>query len=286
MTDARELSKGFLHQADAQRWIDEVRPFALSLVVGVAGYDPRTATAQTGAEAPNVFARQVDSIDAAPHRGLMLTWPERTGHDAVINHLLDCRAFLALYARFLEDLRDAVRFRAVLSDGSRLRLAVTNDVLQVLAPGPSGEYSMIRHHALMFLAAHLWLPSTDQKLWRDLYRSSIPLAADRYRASGERGDVREYLEDLERSAFAALDRLSAVVLPGNPVVPDGTDVALVLSYMHAANAAVAVLIDAYDAVSRPKRFDWLVEQLAVYYRDDDYLADSWAAMANAASSRP
>ena len=270
MSATSQAAEGFLHQATAQRWIDEVLPLALSLVA--AGGVPVSPGVR-------VQARQVDSTDYAPHRSLMLTWPEHDGSDAVINHLFDCRAFLALYGLFLDELPDGARFRVVLSDGNRLKVAVTNDVLQVLAPGPTGEYSMIRHHALMFFAAHLWLPPADQALWTDLYHASLARAAERYRTSHTFGNARRYLGSLEHRAFAALDRLAEIAVPGKPLAADEDDVQLVMSYMHAANAAVAVLIDAFEALPQSRRFDWLVTQLAVHYRGEDYLVGEWAAMA-------
>lgn len=272
MSGRQQVSAGFLHQSTAQHWIDEVRPLAVPLVTAPAsGVDPGIV---------RVRAREAESLDDAPHGAFMLTWPQRTEHEAVINHLADCRPFLGLYNLLLHDLPDEGRpFQAVLKDGTRLRIAITNDVLQVLATGPSGTYSMIRHHALMFFVAHLWLPIENQPVWGSLYHSSVGLAARRYRASDAFGHPRRYLDELERGAFAALDRLAANLSRADAAPkPSDPDTQLVLSYMHAANAAVAVLIDAYDAVTPKDRPEWLVSQLAVGYREDAFLVDAWAAM--------
>jgi hypothetical protein len=201
--------------------------------------------------------------------------------------LVDCRPFLRLYERLLEELPPADgRFRTVVEDGSRLRVAVTNDVLQVLSPGPSGHYSMIRHHALVLLAAHLWLPAAQQPLWASLYRASVGPAAQRYRASAAFGSPRPYLDRLERHAFAALDELA---LPAAHPRWDGevgardARVRLVLDYMHAANAAVAVLLDRFEAVAPKDRTRWLQRELATAYRADEFLVNWWCA---AVSSSP
>jgi hypothetical protein len=265
-----DVGWGILDQEIAQRWIDEVRPLAAKLL---RDQDRRDAGSV------NIRACGRDPV-GAPHGALMLTWPVRDGREAVINHLVDCRPFLRLYERLLDELPDmGESFRVVVEDGSRLRIAVTNDVLQVLAPGPSHAYSMIRHHALMFLAAHLWLPAAQQPRWAALYRASVGPAARRYHASADFGSPRRYLDDLERRAFAAIDELAARAASprpgGDPVASQDPRLRLMLDYMHAANAAVAVLIEDYGATPPQDRTRWLRRELAVGYRADAYLLDRW-----------
>ncbi|HEV8528407.1 MAG TPA: hypothetical protein VGS60_12795 [Actinomycetes bacterium] len=264
------VASGILQQEIAQRWIDEVRPLAVALL---RDQDRREASSV------NIRACGRDPV-GAPHGTLMLTWPVRDGREAVINHLVDCRPFLRLYERLLDELPHAGEsFRTVVEDGSRLRIAVTNDVLQVLAPGPSHDYSMIRHHALMLLVAHLWLPAAQQLRWAALYRASVGLAAQRYQASAAFESPRQYLDDLEREAFAALDELAAQgaspARAGDPEATQDRRLHLALDYMQAANAAVAVLIDDYSATPPQNRTRWLQQELAVGYRLDDYLLDRW-----------
>lgn len=265
-----DVGWGILDQEIAQRWIDEVRPLAVKLLRDEDRRDARSV---------NIRACGRDPV-GAPHGALMLTWPVRDGREAVINHLVDCRTFLRLYERLLDELPDTGEsFRTVMEDGSRLRIAVTNDVLQVLAPGPSHAYSMIRHHALMFLAAHLWLPAAQQPRWAALYRASVGPAARRYHASANFGSPRRYLDDLERRAFAAIDELAARAASprpgGDPVASQDPRLRLTLDYMHAANAAVAVLIEDYGATPPQDRTRWLRRELAVGYRADAYLLDRW-----------
>lgn len=172
---------------------------------------------------------------------------------------------------------DHQRFHTVIEDGSRLRIAVTNDVLQVLAPGPERDYSMIRHHALMFLAAHLWLADRQRRLWTDLYRASLEVAGRRYKATRGHGAPRQYLDQLEHQAFQALGELAGSPDPAESADQDGDDgerLRAVLDYMHAANAAVALLIDRYSAQPRQARTRWLEDALAVGYRADDFLVDA------------
>jgi hypothetical protein len=271
--DPGEATYGILRQEVAQGWVDEVRPLAVALL---RDGDQREARSVA------IRARGRDPVEA-PHGPLMLTWPVRDGREAVINHLVDCRTFLRVYERLLIELPQAEgHLRAVLTDGSRLRIAVTNDVLQVLAPGPGGAYSMIRHHALMFFAAHLWLPEAQQPLWADLYRASVGPAGQWYRASDALGSPRRYLDDLECRAFAALDELAvqAATLPpgGDPIGAEDPRLRLVLNYLHAANAAVAVLLGDYQATRPEDRTRWLRQQLAVDYRTDGFLVDRWHAV--------
>lgn len=265
--EEEELAAGFLHERTAQRWIDEVYPLAAQLVDPSGGTDVR------------IRAHQVESLAEAPYGSLMLTWPQQNGHEALINHLVDCRDFLGLYDLMLRDLPDEHGYRRVLADGTRLQVAVTNDVLQILAPGPSGSYSMIRHHALMFFAAHQWLPAAERARWDSLYHASVTPAVSGYRASNHAPGVRSYLDRLERSAFAALERLADAPRRAGVTQFDRSedDVRVVLSYLHAANAAVAVLIDAHKAVAPSDRHGWLVDQLSQAYRTDDFLVDQLRA---------
>lgn len=274
MTSPTGTAAGYLDESTAQTWVEEVQPLAEVLVTSAAGGNPPIVRVQ---------ARQAH-LEDAPHGALMITWPHRTESDAVINHLADCRPFLRLYELLLRDLPDeGRRFLIVLRDGTRLRLAITNDVLQILAAGPGGVYSMIRHHALMFLAAHVWLPPDDQPLWEELYHASVRGAADRYRRSKQFGHPRSYLDKLEHRAFAALDRLAAGQIPiGHDASgPENADIRLVLDYMHAANAAVAILLDAWKSVAPTRRTEWMIQQLAVDYREDDFLVEAWGTMADA-----
>jgi hypothetical protein len=266
--DRGNPASGILQQEIAQRWIDEVRPLAVALL---------RDQDRSGASSVNLRACGRDPL-GAPHGTLMLTWPVRDGREAVINHLVDCRPFLRLYARLLDELPDAGgSYRTVIEDASRLRIAVTNDVLQVLAPGPTHDYSMIRHHALMLLAAHRWLPAGQQPRWARLYHASVGPAARRYQASADFQNPRRYLDDLERRGFAALDELADP--PVSPACGDDPDadqpLRPALDYMHAANAAVAVLMDDHDATPSEDRTRWLRQELAVGYRMEDYLLDRW-----------
>jgi hypothetical protein len=261
-----------LPEAVAQRWIDEVVPLAVALL--------RDDQVRSAARSVRIRARAAERTEDGPYGGLMLTWPERHGDEAVIHHLVDCRKFLSLYDRMLADLGpDQRRFRTVTLDGSRLRIAVTNDVLQLLAPGPERSYSMIRHHALMFFAATLWLTDQQRRLWTDLYRASLGMAGRRYGASRAHGAPRRYLDQLERKAFSALSELAASTrLSGSAAHQaggDGERLRTVLDYMHAANAAVALLIDRYRSQPLQARTRWLMEELAVGYRADEFLVDAW-----------
>jgi len=85
----------------------------------------------------------------SPYGRFMVAWPDESD-EPVIHHLPDADFFLSLLElSYADALAAEPELREALLDGSRLEIAITNDVLQVQAAGPPGSYGMVRHHALM-----------------------------------------------------------------------------------------------------------------------------------------
>jgi hypothetical protein len=212
-----------------------------------------------------------DPLDA-PYGNFMMGWPESDGDGFVLGHLVECGFFLALLQRCYAPVLDKKpELTTALTDGSRLEVAITNDVLQVRAPGPPGAYSMIRHHALMLLAATWWLPEPAKARWLTLYDD---IATAMMEAEAVPPSATEIV-DTEAAAFEDFTALArASITPGE--LGDG-DPRLhnILRYQTFAATAIAVAARACRDVPEHTRDEWLREQLDTGYREPDYLLEDW-----------
>ncbi|HET6502566.1 MAG TPA: hypothetical protein VFG87_17565 [Amycolatopsis sp.] len=221
-----------------------------------------------------VHARGVPDPANAPYGAFMMGWPEPAGSGFVLGHLVDCEFFLALLRRCYADVLAArPGLGLALDDRSRLEVALTNDVLQVRAPGPPEPYSMIRHHALMLFAATDWLAEPARSRWFEIYEAvAAGLTAD-----GAKPPSPAEIADTEAAAFADF-----IALAPESVDPEGARRLLagprldaVLRYQTLAAAAIGVLARECGNRSGTDREEWFRDQLATGYRDPDYLLEDW-----------
>jgi hypothetical protein len=249
----------------ADRWIRETVPGARALVNWSEPIvDERTT---------------VRGVPVAEERGLygsfMLTWFKDRTCEPIIYYLKEQGTYLELAAACMSSaLAEEGLVRQALSDGSRMRIAITNDVLQVMAPTPSGRYSMVRHHALMFLAATLWLPDHQRDKWLQLYRLSLEAVR---RELALAADLTLFLSEIEDSAFSVFER-GAPRPEGNPIASvkeiQNDDRDAITRYMLYCNAAVAILAERLRG-ARDRGWSeqaWLAREV-VRYRSDYYLLE-------------
>ncbi|MFE4952490.1 hypothetical protein ACFQ9V_20485 [Leifsonia sp. NPDC056665] len=201
----------------------------------------------------------------------MVTWPEPSGRGWVINHLLDAEVFLRLLERVYSPvLVRSARLAPILTDRSRLEMAVTNDVLQVQLI-PSEPYSMIRHHALMLFEATLWLPPRERFRWGELYSAIADMAmSERIEAPtvGELADIESNGLEAMRLTAGATNDPSAVdaLLEDRAVEP-------IARYQLWATAAIGALWRDFASREAPTEMQWQDDQLA-RYPDESYLAET------------
>ena len=249
----------------AANWVREVAPLARRLV----NWRAPIVGADLDVQAVGVGER--DGL----YGPLMLTWFQDRTAEPKIFYLKEHAIYLQLASRCFDYFLDcAETCRLALSDGSRMRIAVTNDVLQVMTPTPPGAYSMIRHHALMFLAATLWLPKEQRQRWLHIYGRSLAAVRQELVTAS---DLSALLRDVESRAFAVFR--AARLPPGE--VPDellgrmtGQEIRDVGEYMIYCNAAVGLLAARLDrARARGWSEDaWLAREVEEY-RSDYYLYD-------------
>lgn len=205
----------------------------------------------------------------------MLTWFKDRTSEPIIYYLEEQGTYLELAATCMSSaLAEDVLVRQALSDGSRVRISITNDVLQVMAPTPPGQYSMVRHHALMFLAATLWLPDDQRNRWLQLYRASLEAVRPELELAS---DLKLLLSEIENSAFRVFERGTdhsekRRLRSAKEFRDEDRDA--VTRYILYCNAAVAVLAERLS-LARDRGWSeqaWLAREV-VRYRSDYYLLE-------------
>jgi hypothetical protein len=225
--------------------------------------------------APSLIASRAASPGDAPYGRLMLSWPTTDDGVQVINHLRDGEFFLdllrRLYAPVFADRADLAR---ALDDGSRLEMAVTNDVLQVQLNQLADGYSMIRHHALMLFEAVTWLDPSAGQRWSAIFIASIGLAM---RGRSTAPSAAE-LDRIERNGFAAMSEWASASTSLNAweVLP-APAIRAITEYQLWASAAIGLLCRSYAHVAAAERTNWHQRQLG-RYRDPGYLLDELASL--------
>lgn len=264
----------FIDDDDAAGWTQK----AQSLI------DPwRPAIVAAGGRSARVATRAVEDPATAGLGRFMLSWPEADGDDFVLYHLRDGGFFLRLLVEcYAPVLADQPQRGRVVTDGSRLEVAITNDVLQVQAAGPPGDYSMIRHHALMLLIATEWLGEPARSRWLALY-SDIAAAA---RAGGAPPAAR--LDAVEDEAFAEMRQLAAGASDAGSsaeLLAEPGRLQCVLLYQWCAAVAVGLLAGQWARAPEQQRDEWLERQLIEGYRSDNYLIEDWDSALSRAGRR-
>jgi hypothetical protein len=104
-------------------------------------------------------------------------------------------AWLSLFEKTNADAEELIR------SGQRHWIGIANDVLQLFVPDPpEGTYSMVRHHALMLVAATVWLGPESTRRWQ----AAHSIAAQRF-LSGVSEDLQTAINAAERGLAGLLD---------------------------------------------------------------------------------
>jgi hypothetical protein len=253
---------------EAADWIEDTIPRATELV---NWSEPVVDTAMTFRAEPVIDPRQ------ALHGPFMLTWFDPHRRNVVINYLTDPAIFLELCAwTFMRTQINPGLLEAALADSSRMQIAITNDVLQAMTPTAPGPYSMIRHHALMFLAATLWLPPAKSERWFTIYREC---SKEVMRVAAPEGPMRQHIHNVEMRAFDSFVANSGAVIEAQSIQPmidaDPQGLQAVSTYVLYASAAVDILAQKYrvDQLYGWAEKPWLARELTRYRWDGYLLAD-------------
>jgi hypothetical protein len=222
-----------------------------------------------------VTGRPAATADA-PYGLFMLTWPTTGGGGQVINYLHDGGLFLDLLRRVYAPVFAARPGLArALDDGSRLEMAVTNDVLQVQLDQLADGYSMIRHHALMLFEAVTWLDPPAAERWSAIFTAAIGLAMRGRSVAPSAAD----LDRIEGDGFAAMSECAPVsTSPGAWDLFPAPAIRAITEYQLWASAAIGLLCRGYALVAAAERTTWHQRQLS-RYRDAGYLLDELALLA-------
>ncbi len=249
----------------ASTWVDKGRRLSIPLLE-LAGpvADPATVI-------PQVVEKESDRL----YGNFMLAWLDNSGDPRVVNHLPDAAFFLQLlditYGPVFE-LRPELR--SLLSGTSRPEMSLTNDVLQIQLGTVQGNYSMIRHHALMLFYAALWLDEPERSGWLDLYDQLVTYVDGRPegRPSLEQIGITESgaFED-----FAALSGRTLTAPEARQLLNDPEALQQIIDYQLYAAVAIGLLWREYRALPEDAQEGWHREQLSRGYVSPDYLEDNW-----------
>lgn len=266
---------GVITKTLADEWVRGTTPLAVALVNWAAPVVNNNI---------RVRAVAVDDLRQAPYGPLMLSWFDSHRTEPIIYYLTQHTTYLLLSAKCLDQtIGEPDVVRSALTDGSRMRIAITNDVLQVMAPTPPGPYSMIRHHALMFLAATLWLPAEQCDRWLYIYDRSLEAVR---RDLGPTAEIGTLLSDIERNAFTVFDSGREMRIDSKPpfeLEMATSDQDTICRYILYCNAAVGLLVKRLREAQRWGWTEqaWLAAELNPY-RSDYYLLSEFGSLQHTA----
>jgi hypothetical protein len=262
MTDSRVVD---FEPDIVDRWVNK----AQERIDGHVG----DAVVEGGGRCYAVATALVPDVSKAPYGRFMVAWPDESD-EPVIHHLPDGEFFLFLLElSYADALAAEPELREALLDGSRLEIAITNDVLQVQAAGPPGRYSMIRHHALMHWAATAWLDGPAADRWFRIYEVlAQQLSQGEHEVPGA-----QQLDEAEDEAFAVFERLGSATRDAQTarsMLADEASLRPVLTYLRYAAVAIAVL-ERSRRQSDMSTEGFLAQEILRSYREPDYLAEEW-----------
>ncbi len=249
----------------ASTWVDKGRRLSIPLLE-LAGpvADPATVI-------PQVVEKESERL----YGNFMLAWLDNSSDPRVVNHLPDAAFFLQLldltYGPVFE-LRPELR--SLLSGTSRPEMSLTNDVLQIQLRTVQGNYSMIRHHALMLFYAALWLDEPERSGWLDLYDQLVTHVDGR----PEGRPSLEQIGSTESGAFEDFAALSGRTLTdpeARQLMNDPEALQRIVDYQLYAAVAIGLLWREYRALPEELQEGWHREQLSRGYVSPDYLEDNW-----------
>jgi hypothetical protein len=240
-------------------------PFANSIVEAARPH-ARAALGQP-AGALNVTARVVEPSHA---RGgsLVPAWPIRQSDGSVvIEYVTDWGAFLSVWRSTAEEPSDQTPlFERLIGSRQRLWVGIANDVVQLFVPDPPpGTYSMVRHHALMLVAATLWLGPRAARDWHTAHASAGQAFLRRSAGAG----LWPAVEAAERGLSTLLARPEARLDAGGVVAwleRDPSALTQYRDYLGAASLGVAALL----SVALDQDANWLSDTMRSAHPDPDF----------------
>lgn len=213
---------------------------------------------------PTVVSVEVGEVPGE-YGPMMPAWPVTRGGLHQVRCLSEWGGYLSLLGETYAPHSEKATAILNTPQGRRDRIAVgvMNDVLQVQMPSvPAKRYSMIRHHALMLLAATEWLPAERPAVWRVAYGelADVVFGSTRIGLASWKGVIAEAetegLAALKASAKAGSNKLGKQAM---------------MRYLLLAGAAVGVLYRRIDK----EEWTWheAIVPLARAYRSDQCLLD-------------
>ena len=210
---------------------------------------------------------------AAEGGSLIPAWPFRRGDGRVTIELIeDWGVLLAGWLTALGDLAGAdVDVDELVTSGERLWVGIANDVLQKYVPDPpAGTYSMVRHHALMLVAATVWLGEDRARRWQQAHAAAARAFVGRLNgrplwdavAAAEQG-LAALLAD--RRGRAAADEVVAW-LDGGPAAATAY-----VDFLGAASLGIAALLATAPAAA--DRSAWLRTLIYTEHQDPEFNRD-------------
>lgn len=197
------------------------------------------AVATLGLPAGTVLPVSATAVVAEVARGgsIIPAWPMRRADGSVVIEYVD--DWGALLAGFLVATGAAQSDAVVLTQ--RVWIGIANDVLQLfVADPPAGTYSMVRHHALMLVAATAWLGPAAISAW---HAAHVAAGAAFVRSCDR--PLHEAIEAAERGLDTLLEDERAHLPAARALAWLDNDSAarkLYLEYLGAASLGVAALL--------------------------------------------
>lgn len=196
-----------------------------------------------GPDAPLQVSARLVSPAAARGGSLIPAWPlQATDGSVTIEFVADWGAMLAGWCAAVGDDADTIDLDDLVQSRERPWVGIANDVLQKFVPDPpEGTYSMVRHHALMLVAATIWLGRERARHWQAAHDA----AARAFLAQVGGGSLWGAVESAERGLGSLLADARAKA-PAEQAIAwldaDAAARASYLEYLGAASLGIAALI--------------------------------------------
>ena len=245
--------------ATTQSAIDEMVAFAKPRALAVLG--PRGAEVMVDGELP-VYG-EIIPVSRGQFGQLMSAWPAVEARPIPIYVLENWGFFLYLLrTKIGEPDGQADAVDSLFANGSRIRVGVTNDVLQgfVIDP-PKGMYRMCRHHGFMLMTATLWLDTALAHRWFQAYTWSAQSFIRQFDLK-RMSDPIAWLDDAERQVFQIFRTIGPstgdddgcrTFLENRPVL-DALE-----PYFGGSSLAIAALYREYRDVPSEGRSAWYID---------------------------
>ena len=157
-------------------------------------------------------------------------------------------------------------------DRSRIRIGITNDVLQGFVRDPPSNYSFVRHHALMLFLATLWLPEPQRRGWFEIFHLCSRTLCDEC-GLHHKADPLGWLEATARAGAQILGEYGPATRDDEGVasfLQNGPVLAEYLPYLGATSLAVAALAHQHDLCPSDERQAWRTRQVSAGHAEPDF----------------